>query len=350
LNVFPALPFYVAGFVILHRVGSHPSGWLLLGIGATLQITAFESLPWLSTLWVNWVQTWGFTAMFAMFTWLLITFPEPTASPAWRGVGWAATVLILGGVMTPTITDIGDSTITLGPNPTGLRWLPEFTSAASNIVVTGLLVSAAAGVVVRGRRAGPEIRPRYKPVLAAMTLLGVFIGALIFALVLDPTFADDARYGGIVWSVALVLYMLIPASFGVAITRYRLYDIDKVVSRTATYALVAAVVGAVYTIPVVTLPVVLGESNDLVVAGSTLAAAAAFNPARRRIKRAVDHRFNRATYDAEQHIASVAASLESGCDLAAIRAVLSSALRESLAPAGSSLWVAEHEPSHRSLS
>ncbi len=342
-NVLPALPFYAAAYVILHRVGSHPIGWLLCGIGVILQVTAFESLPWLSYFWITWIQTWGFSAMFTMFTWLFILFPDADATREWRSVGWIATVLILGGVLTPTITDTGDSTITLGTNPTGLPWLPESTSAVSNMMITGLLVVAAIGVVIRGRRAAGELRPQYKPVLATMAVLGLFILVLLAALIVDPTFTDSTRYGDLVWPIALVLYMLIPASFGVAITRYRLYDIDRVVSRTVTYGLVALVTAGIYALPVLALPGLLGESNDLVVAASTLAAATAFNPVRRRIQRTVDHRFDRARYDAEREVDAFATRLEGSIDLDVLGHDLALVVDRTLAPTTHTVWLREVE-------
>jgi hypothetical protein len=340
INVIPAVPFYVAGYVILHRVGSHPIGWLLCGIGVALQVTAFESLPWLSYFWITWLESWGFSAMFALFAWLFILFPDGRASKRWRTVGWVATVLVLGGVLTPTITVTGDSSVALGMNPTGLQWLPEATSIVCTMAITALLVLSAVGVVVRGRRADQELRPRYKPVLATIAVLGVFILMLLATLVVDPTFTDNDRYGSVVWSVAIVLYMLVPMSFGVAITRYRLYEIDRVVSRTVTYALVAVVVSAIYIVPVVTLPGLVGESNDLVVAASTLAAAAAFDPARRRIQRRVDHRFNRARYDAEREIETLATRLGTGAGLGVIDREIRTVLESTVAPESSLLWIA----------
>ncbi len=339
VSIVPALPFYIAGWVILHRVGTHPIGWLLCGIGVILQVATFESLPWLSHLWITWLETWGFSAMFAMFTWLFILFPDGDASGRWRTVGWIASVLVLGGVLTPTITDTGDATITLGANPIGLSWLPESTSVFSTMSITGLLVVAAIGVVIRGRRAARELRPRYAPILATMTALGVFILALLMALLADPTFTDSDRFGNVVWSIALIVYMLIPASFGVAITRYRLYDIDRVVSRTVTYGLVAAVVAVIYVFPVVTLPGLLGESNDLVVAASTLAAAAAFNPVRNHIQRRMDHRFNRSRYDSEREVAAFATRLEGNVDLDVLTDDLALVVDRAISPALCAVWL-----------
>lgn len=339
VSVLPALPFYIAGWVILHRVGSHPIGWLLYGIGVILQVTAFASLPWLTSFWINWLQAWGFAAMFAMFTWLFILFPDGVASRRWRTVGWTASALVLGGVLTPTVTDISDSAVTLGINPTGLSWLPMATGAVSTMAITGLLIVAAVGVVVRGRRAALELRPRYKPVLATMAVLGVFIVGLLAALIIDPTFTDVDRYGGLVWPAALVVYMLIPISFGVAITRYRLYDIDRVLSRTVTYGLVAVVLGAIYVIPVVTLPSLIHGSSDLIVAGSTLGAAVAFNPVRKRIQHAVDRRFNRSHWDFENEVDTLSDRLRSELTVDAVEEAIDDVLSRTLQPTRAGIWI-----------
>ena len=342
LSPFVALPFYAAGYIILRKVGSHPIGWVLCGLGVVLQMTASD-LPWLSILWVDWLDGWGFTLMFALFTWLLILFPDGRPSRWWRIAGWIATAMVLGGFLTPTVTDVNDASILIGANPTGLPWLPESTGAVTNAAVTAFLIAAAVGVVLRGRRATPELRMRYKPVLATMALLGVCILVLLGWLIADPKFTAGDN-GNVIWGTVLVIYMLIPVSFGVAITRYRLYDIDRIVSRTVTYALVAAVVAAVYAIPVLLLARLLGESNDLVVAGSTLAAAAIFNPARRRIQRAVDHRFNRSKYNTQREVDLLSDRLAEGVSLGGVVDDLSDTIQRTMAPATAAVWLREPSP------
>ena len=339
MSPFIALPFYAAGYVILRKVGSHPIGWVLCGLGVVLQLTTTE-LPWLSTLWLDWLDGWGFTVMFALFTWLLILFPDGRPSRGWRIAGWVATAMVLGGLFTPIVTDVNDPSIVIGANPIGFSWLPEATGVVTNAAVTVFLIAAAIAVVVRGRRARAELRMRYKPVLATMAVLGVHILVLLGWLIADPSFSSGSN-GEIIWGITLVIYMLIPASFGVAITRYRLYDIDRVVSRTVTYALVAAVVVVVYVTPVLLLTRLMGESNDLVVAASTLGAAAVFSPARRRIQRAVDHRFNRTKYDSQREVGLFTDRLTEEVSLTWVLDDLSDTIQRTMAPTTAAIWIRE---------
>jgi len=125
----------------------------------------------------------------------------------------------------------------------------------------------------------------------------------------------------------------------VAILRYRLYDIDRIISRTLAYAIVTALLAAVYAGPVLLSTQVLGLRIPVAVAVATLAAAALFNPLRRRIQRLVDRRFNRARYDAEVTVAAFAARLKDSVDLDAVRDDLAGVVTRALEPAHVSVWI-----------
>jgi hypothetical protein len=126
---------------------------------------------------------------------------------------------------------------------------------------------------------------------------------------------------------------------GVAILRYRLYDIDRIISRTLAYAIVTALLAAVYAGPVLLSTQVLGLHTPVAVAVATLAVAALFNPLRRRIQRLVDRRFNRARYDAEVTVAAFAARLKDSVDLDAVRDDLAGVVTRALEPAHVSVWI-----------
>ena len=133
----------------------------------------------------------------------------------------------------------------------------------------------------------------------------------------------------------------LPVSMGVGILRYRLYEIDRLISRTLAYAAVTALLVGVYADLVLLSTHVLSLNSPVAVAASTLAAAALFNPLRRRVQRFVDRRFNRARYDAELTVTAFAARLKDAVDLGSVRADLTSVVRDTLEPSHVSLWLSD---------
>jgi len=128
-------------------------------------------------------------------------------------------------------------------------------------------------------------------------------------------------------------------SIGVGILRYRLYDIDRIISRTLAYALVTGLLVGVYAGLVLLATEALRLSSSVSVAAATLAAAALFNPVRRRVQRAVDRRFNRARYDADRTIAAFSVRLKDAVDMTAVQADLAGVVRDTLRPAHVSIWI-----------
>ncbi len=131
----------------------------------------------------------------------------------------------------------------------------------------------------------------------------------------------------------------LPAGIGVGILKYRLYDIDRIISRTLAYAIVTGVLVGVYAGLVLLATQVLRFHSTVAVAASTLAAAALFAPVRRRVQRAVDRRFNRARYDADEAVSAFAARLKDAVDLDSVRDDLTGVVRQALEPAHISVWV-----------
>jgi hypothetical protein len=133
----------------------------------------------------------------------------------------------------------------------------------------------------------------------------------------------------------------LPVGIGVGILKYRLYDIDRIISRTLAYAIVTGLLVGVYAGLVLLATRVLPLSSPVAVAASTLAAAALFSPLRRRVQRAVDRRFNRARYDADQTVAAFAARLKDAVDLDTVRDDLTGAVHQALEPAHVSVWISQ---------
>jgi hypothetical protein len=144
-------------------------------------------------------------------------------------------------------------------------------------------------------------------------------------------------------SVLLVGLAALPVGIGVGILKYRLYDIDRIISRTLAYAIVTGLLVGVYAGLVLLTTQVFRVHTPVAVAASTLAAAALFHPLRQRVQRAVDRRFNRARYDADQTVAAFAARLKDAVDLDAVRDDLASVVHQALEPAHVSLWISQRD-------
>ena len=136
---------------------------------------------------------------------------------------------------------------------------------------------------------------------------------------------------------------LVPVAIGIAVLRYRLYDIDRVISRTVAYAIVTGLLAGVYAGLVLLATHVLRFRTPVAVAAATLAAAALFSPVRRRVQRMVDRRFNRARYDADQTVTAFAAQLKDAVDLDTVCHDLARAVQKALEPAHVSVWTTRHE-------
>jgi hypothetical protein len=143
---------------------------------------------------------------------------------------------------------------------------------------------------------------------------------------------------------ALVACMtVVPLTLGAAILRYRLYDLDRIISRTLAYGLLTLLLGGGYALVVLGLGQLLGQQSPLVVAAATLAVAALFQPARRRIQQAVDRRFNRRRHDAARTIEAFAARLRDQVDLDSLTAELLAAVDQTMQPTKASIWLRSQE-------
>src|SRR6266511_2038641 len=321
------------GAVVAARRPAHPVGWLLLGIALSLTSTAATAQYFVYGLLVRpgalpaarsavlYQPATTFTALTLIGFVLLLTPTGSLPSPRWR---WPARVMaatpavlvlvvtLAGGPVDPRYQALG--------GPFDLRGLDGVLLAANRttltITVVGL-VAAAASLVGRFRHARGVERLQLRWVAPAAVLVGLGAVGVLFSLAVGGSAAAILFGGGV--GCCLVVP---PVATGAAVLRYRLYDLDRIVSRTLAYGLLTVLLGGGYAAVVLGLGQLLGRDSPLVVAGATLAVAALFGPARRRVQAAVDRRFNRRRYDAARTIAAFSARLRQQVDLDTLTAEL----------------------------
>jgi hypothetical protein len=207
--------------------------------------------------------------------------------------------------------------------------LSHSTTLASFVAVATLVVAAVVRQVLAWRHAGTDRRQQIKWLIS---------GVCVFFVIGMPSLVISSD----IWEAGIaVAFSALPLAIGVGILRYRLYEIDRIVSRTVSYGIVTALLAGVYAGVVLLATRELAFSSEVAVAVSTLAAAAAFNPLRKRVQRLVDRRFNRSRYDAELTVAAFAARLQDGVDMAAVQADLAATVQQALEPEHLSVWTLE---------
>lgn len=331
------------GLVITIRVPGNIVGWLLIGAGL---LTAVQTLAVgyadLALIAGVGSRSVGVAAavishtLWAPITFLplilvLLLFPHGRLpSPRWRLVPWMAVMGITGTAIGVTVNDDFPDRSRWGwdvSNPLASELSDALLGAFVLVVIS--LLAAGLSLLLRYRRASGELKQQIKWVVfgGAMAVILWMVGGMAF---------DETTVGGILTASALTLLV---ASIAIAILRYGLYYIDRLISRTVSYALVAGVLAAVYAGGVVGVQAMLPTSDNLGVAGSTLAAAALFNPLRRRVQAMVDRRFNRSRYDARRTVETFASRLSDQVDLVELHEELLSVVGRCLEPAAVSLWL-----------
>lgn len=334
--VFPAL-----GWLVLRHQSSHPVGWILVtaGLGGALGAFGEEyvtigyelyagALPAVEL--VAWLASWTWALFFGLPVFLLV-FPDgKLLSPRWRPVLWLAFVppVLLPGFLAVMTWSAPLEILAASEEPEfAASW--EWLFAAAIVALAVSLLGALASLGVRWRRSTGVTRQQLK-VFFLFAIAGVV--CLILSQLEIP--------GGELFGVAA--FLLVPGGMVAAILRYRLYDIDRLVSRTVTYAVMTAVLLGIFFSTVFLLQLLLPTESDLATAASTLAVAAAFNPLRRRIQGFIDRRFNRARYDAERVADSFGRDLRKGAAAVDPTADLQRAVVAALEPSSLSVWLADN--------
>jgi hypothetical protein len=343
-NGVAAVSAATVGAVLASRRPRHPVGWLLLGLGLTLSagdllyvyvryglVARPGSLPaagHLAGLSLSTIAIWLACAGFVLL--LTPTGSLPSARWRWwaRVAAAAPVVFLLGSLVEPAPLRPEYPTV-VNPLAAPTAWagpLRAVTGVALVVSVVGVPI-AAGSLVVRFRRArGIERQQlRWLALAAALAPPAVLVAVVAF---------------GPVSNVVAGLYLALPPlATGAAILRYRLYDLDRIISRTLAYGLLTILLGLGYAAVVLGLGRLLPNDSSLVVAGATLAVAGAFQPARHRIQQVVDRRFNRRRYDAANTIAAFSARLRQEVDLDTLTAELLAVVDQTMQPTTASLWL-----------
>ena len=342
--VLGALSTATVGAVVASRQPRHPVGWLLLALGlsltaagVTLATTNYEvahAAP-AAGLVARYVPATIFVAMACNGLILLFTPTGHLPSPRWRW--WAgilaATPVVLLGVITLS-PGPGDRLIEAVDSPLDLRALDggllvAYQAAAAVIII--VFVAAAWSLVGRFRRARGVERQQLRWVALATVLIAMLAVVNLAQLALGA-YALAPLVGGLTPPI-------LAAGIGAAILRYRLYDLDRIISRTLAYGLLTLLLGGGYALVVLGLGQLLGRESPLVVAAATLAVAALFQPARHRVQAVVDRRFNRRRHDAARIIEGFGTRLRDQVDLDTLTAEVLAVVDQTMQPTQASLWL-----------
>jgi hypothetical protein len=366
ISLVAPVVFAIVAALIVSRQPRNTIGWVLMVpvglyvVGGPL-VTYIEHLapsspaPTVPLLLIAWFNNWNWLLLIIPLLFIPLLFPNgrpPT--PRWRWVGVAvivwATLFVLMVTLVKKISANTTPDIVFD-NPIGVLG-KEAANLLLGVWIVGLLalvVACAVALFVRYRRANDTQREQIKWLLyASAVFLVVYVGGFVSGL------GGTASLGGYIWSVFFGLSVTaLPAAIGIAILRYRLYDIDVVINRTLVYGSLTATLALVYLGGVATTQAIFraltGQEHQpqLAVVISTLAIAALFNPLRRRIQGFMDRRFYRRKYDARKTLEAFSAKLRDETDLDSLKAELVGVISETMQPAHVSLWL-RPDPASRS--
>ena len=345
--------YWGLGALIVVRADGHVVGWLF-ALAAALMASVFASFglgfvfflrqpPDPLSAWFGLVGNLLFAAAaILILPAVALTFPTGTLpGPRWR---WPVRVIAaMVGIRMLAVGIRPGPMFDKGPDNPLTPWLPNFSPSVLGILrgleaIGSLALPLGAGlgvaaIIVRFRRSHGDQRQQQKWFLAAMAPAAILIPLGISGVASSLPIIDI---------LSVVMLPMIPASVAVAILRYRLYDIDRIISRTISYGLITALLVAIFLVVNLGLQSVLSsvaKTNSLAVAGSTLLVAALFTPVRRRVQRIVDRRFDRARYDGERTARAFSVRMRDATDLPTVAADLDGTVRRAIAPSRVGLWL-----------
>ncbi|HEU4318475.1 MAG TPA: hypothetical protein VFS66_00175 [Acidimicrobiia bacterium] len=331
------LMYAVVGVAIARRDPGNAIGWIFLGLSL-----------WVSSTWAlgfalsavgrpEAAEVIGHSAWIPPVvipaTWVLLIFPDGRPlTPRWRVLIFITLLGTLGFALQIVFGEFLGGAEEYGPNPFYIELIDRVSSPAALLMVVSLLGSVAS-VVVRFRRAHGVERQQIKWLAysAALVVLTWFASGALTELGVLPLAVADL--------LLFVAISLIPMAIALAIVRYRLYDIDRLISRSVSYALIVPFLASVYVIGAVWLPTRLSNDSPIFVAGSTLLVAALFNPVRRRVMRWVDRRFHRTRYDADKISDDFARELRDQVDPRRVAEHWTATVTATMQPSSVGVWI-----------
>jgi len=332
------------GLVVARFQPRNPIGYLLLGAAVCFLIT-LDSGGYTTIVYVQHdhlplgalalvLSPFGMLAV-VMLPLIVLLFPDGRLPSRRWGLLLAVALMLAGYSLVANEAAIvaglagHDLRVSSDGTPVITGWVSHTATLAAFAAVLTLTVAAVVRQVLAWRHAGADRRQQIKWLIS---------GVCVFLLIGVPSLGVSSS----LWEAGIAIgFAALPLAIGVGILRYRLYDIDRIVSRTVSYGIVTALLAGAYAGLVLLATRELGFSSEVAVAVSTLAAAGAFNPVRRRVQHLVDRRFNRARYDADLIVTAFAGRLQDGVDLEAVHSDLGSTVQRALEPEHLSVWMRE---------
>jgi hypothetical protein len=351
-NVLFSIGYSTVGAVIVPRMPQeNPIGWLFCAIGLLWAVLHFIGEYAIYTLLAapgslpagelaSWVYTWPWVLGLGLIVFLGLLFPNwRLPSARWR---WFARISALLTLVGMALAAFSPGPIVVGlpaiRNPLGIEGLPNAYKSVQVLMLVLIGISVVSLVVRRVYARGVERQQTKWFTYAAAVAAS---GAILKFIISEPL--DLMWLGGVAYAFVLIGLAGMPIAMGIAITRYRLYEIDLIINRTLVYGTLTAMLVALYFVGIVVLQRIFvtltGQQSTLAVVASTLLIAALFNPLRRRIQSFVDRRFYRSKYDARKTLEAFSTRLREETDLDSLNKELVGVVRETMQPAHVSLWL-----------
>jgi len=348
INLVTLLPFSVIGAVIVARQPRNAIGWIYCGVGLLVGLAALANgyaKYWLASgsgmknlgETAAWFSSWAWIPLVLVPTsLLLLLFPDGRLlSPRWRPVAWGAGIGIVGYTLNVALETGGLGDFPQISNPYGVDSPLVGMVGFAGVILAGCsMVASTVSLVVRLRRAGSEQRQQIK--------WFAYGGVVVVVTIVAGGFVS-------IWSIPASILIIsvallgLPVFTGIAILKYRLYEIDIIINRTLVYGSLTATLVLLYFGVIVVLQrlfvLLTGQQSTLAVVVSTLLIATLFSPLRRRIQSFIDRRFYRRKYDAVKTLEAFNATLRNETDLDALSDDLVVVVRETMQPAHVSLWL-----------